>query len=162
MYLLFHQKSQLKCKVHDSWCSFRIFLYFTFKKHYQILPRVLVDSIQVGRNTLWPQAADQGDPCFIKLRMFAPHEPGKAENDLKKHFNSFLFSIILGDTKWGWGLSITSHDVNIQTQSPVLAMHVTVNQGYVETLCFFSVATLRFIRLNFQFYVETTPCLFSC
>ena len=77
---------------------FRIFLYFTFKKHYQILPRVLVDSIQVGRNTLWPQAADQGDSCFIKLRMFAPHEPGKAENDLKKHFNSFLFSIILGDT----------------------------------------------------------------
>ena len=131
-----------------------IFLYFTFNKHYQILPCVLIDSIQVGRNTLWPQAADQGDSCFIKLRMFAPHEPGKAENYLKNISIWFLFSIILGDTNWGQGLSITFHDVNITTQLPALAIYVSVNQGYVETLWFFNVATLCFISLNFQFYVE--------
>lgn len=78
------------CQTLNRWvCRFFFtpFCVFTFKKHNNIFPRILVNGIQVGRYSVWPKTANQGDTRFLKFRMFAPHKPEKQEGYLKWIFS---------------------------------------------------------------------------
>ena len=62
--------------------------YLTFEKQNKVPLHILINSIQVGGYSVRPQAVDQGNPCFIKLWMFAPHKSEAKGNQLSK----FIFT----------------------------------------------------------------------